>query len=60
MIESMSLDRGNGQMKDDFCGIERGTFITDAVIHVDGGCEVRNVLRWQVSTEVETIIPTSI
>ena len=59
-IESTVLDGGNGWMKDDLLGIFRGFFITETVIKVDGGCEVWNVLRWQVSPEVETIIPTFI
>ena len=44
----------NGRMKVDFRGIFRGIFTTEAPISVDGGCEVRNDLRWQVSTEEES------
>ena len=58
--ESLSLDDSNGRVKDDFRGIFRGSFITEAPIRVDGRCEVRNDLRWQVSTQPETINPTSI
>ena len=52
-------DGSNGRMKDDFCGIIRCAFITETMIKVNGGREVWNILRWQVSTEAE-IIPTSI
>ena len=46
-------------MKDDFRDILRGTFIFETPISVDGGCEVRNLLRWQVSTQFESTLPTS-
>jgi len=53
--ESIFLDASNGRMKDDFRDIFRDSFIS-----VDSRCEVRNILRWHVSMEVETIRPTSI
>jgi len=58
--ESMGLDGGNGGMKDDFRGIMRGVFMTEAPISVDSRRKVWNGIRWQVSTEVESMIPTSI
>ena len=60
MIESTCLDGANGRSKDDFRGIFRGLLMIEAPIGVDSQCEVRNVLRWQVSTEVQLSIPPSI
>ena len=60
LFESLCLDGGNGQMKDDFRDIFRGTFVTETIIGADIGREVWNDLRWQVSTEHEIIIPTFI
>jgi len=59
-MESISLDGGNGRMKDDFSDIFRGSFTIEAMISVDSRREVRNVLRWQVYPESETILPTFI
>ena len=58
--ESHVLDDVNGRSKDNFRGTFRGAFIIEAIIGVDGRREVWNILRWQVSTEVESIIPTFI
>jgi len=42
IIESHALDGSNGRMKDDFCGITRGTLILEAPIGVDSRREVWN------------------
>ena len=52
------MDGSNGRMKDDFRGIFRGPLMKETIIKVDGGCEVGNDLRWQVSTQPETMTPT--
>jgi len=46
--------------KDDFRDILRGAFTIEAMISVDSRRKVWNGIRWQVSTEVESMIPTSI
>ena len=60
IIESTVPDDSNGRMKDDLRGIFRGPLMKETIIKVDGGCEVWNDLRWQVSPQVESIIPTFI
>jgi len=47
-------------MHNDFGDIFRGAFIIETMMSVDGGCEVRNLLRWQVNPQVEIITPTII
>jgi len=58
--ESIALDDSNGRMEDDFRDISRDILTIEAPISVHGGCEVWNGICWQVCTEVETKIPTSI
>jgi len=60
MIESILLDASNRGMKDDFRDMWRGILMFEAPISVDGRCEVWNVLRWQISTQAESITPTCI
>jgi len=59
-MESPHLDGSNGRMKDEFRDILRGTFTIETMISVDSGCEIGNVLSWQVYTQAETNGPTSI
>ena len=59
-IESIFPDASSGRMKNDFRGIWRGLLILETPISVDGQREIWNVLHWQVSTEADTIFPTSI
>jgi len=58
--ESQVLDDANGGMKDDFRDISRRALMIETPRSVDGACEIWNVLRWQVSTQVETNKPTAI
>jgi len=60
MIESCSLDSSNRRMNNRFRGISRGFFTIEIIIHVCSRGTVRDVLRWHVSTQFESIIPTCI
>jgi len=57
-FESPVFDGGNGRMNECFSGIWRDFFIIETPMSVYSRREVRNVLRWQVSTQPETMTPT--